>query len=389
MQTLLRAGVLAAAIHGILAAQDTVHVTRANPAWGANVSLARLFTVGGPPDYIVGAAWAVAADRANRFWIYDYKEAALKRFAADGRFLGVVGRAGAGPAEYRELNGIAIVHDSIVLGWDIALGQLITFDQSGGFLATLPLGRAYTGISGALSADSSGAAYMSSRYSLDAAKKPVWFPPEKVQWMRVDESGRVTDSIVEPRYPESTEPVLRTTNGINFIPTAHAVPLPNVGVVSGLGKAFEFTVHPFHGRTRIIDVAWSPVALESEERDEWQALAEFLGSARHTTFRIPREKPAFREMRVDGDNRIWIQTYVKAIKRDLPPRDVPNPSPRIHWIEDPTFEVFEPSGRYLGKVVLPSRSTLMAARADRVWVKSTGPDGEDLVSVYRIGIPLK
>ncbi|MEX2283833.1 MAG: hypothetical protein WEE89_15215 [Gemmatimonadota bacterium] len=129
-----------------------------------------------------------------------------------------------------------------------------------------------------------------------------------------------------------------------------------------------------------------------EEKLEWDA------RARHTNQRlspgdasygvtVPAVKPAYHDFSVGEDGRIWVRRYVAAQKRtDLPPPRGTNPPPPISWREPPTFDVFEPGGRFLGTVVLPHRTYLWVRRGNSLWGTTRGALDETYIVRYRLEV---
>ena len=66
MSTLNRAIAFALTLAGVAAAQDTVRIKAGAPAWETNVTLTRVYEIGGPPDYMFGIVYSTVADKAGR-----------------------------------------------------------------------------------------------------------------------------------------------------------------------------------------------------------------------------------------------------------------------------------------------------------------------------------
>ena len=59
----------------------------------------------------------------------------------------------------------------------------------------------------------------------------------------------------------------------------------------------------------------------------------------------------------------------------------------LFWKEPNTFDVFAPTGTYLGRVVLPAATMLLDIRGNRLYTRGKGADDEDQVVVYRMAVP--
>jgi hypothetical protein len=100
---------------------------------------------------------------------------------------------------------------------------------------------------------------------------------------------------------------------------------------------------------------------------------------------VPSVKPVFHDLSIGDDGRIWVRRYVAAQKRnDLPAPRGANPPPPITWREPPTFDVFEPSGRFLGTVVLPHRTYLWIRKGATMWGVTHGEFDEIYIVRYRL-----
>ena len=69
------------------------------------------------------------------------------------------------------------------------------------------------------------------------------------------------------------------------------------------------------------------------------------------------------------------------------PGDERKPSdkrPRRVWKEQPTFDVFESSGRFLGSVTLPWDARFEDAKGKTLWLTATGEAGKEMVVRYRM-----
>ena len=139
-----------------------------------------------------------------------------------------------------------------------------------------------------------------------------------------------------------------------------------------------------------IERVYQPIRLAAEERNEWQARADFHNRRSPTGpsagVRIPDVKPALRSISVDYDGRIWIDRYVNAVKRrDFvlrpPSTDLP---PQLTWIEPKTFDVFEPGGQFLGTIVAPDRTRFIRIRRNTIWAIVRGQLDEAYLVRYRL-----
>jgi hypothetical protein len=372
-------GALATAVD-IARAQDTVHAGA--PAWGTNVSLRQLYVLGGPPEYQIGRVSSTAVDKWNRIYVFDGKNFQMRAYDADGKFVRNIGRAGAGPGEYRQALGATIVDDSVLTLYDVGGLRLVSFQPDGSRAGTVQLRRAFALSSGQLRSDAAGRAYFFATFIIAAdGRSAQSLRPASRQVIRVAKDGRFVDSMPLPRFPPLTEP------GFNrFAPRGYIMGSPAGSIVHGYSDRYRFTISRFDGTTRVVEKAWNPVPIAGEERDQLSARYEDEArrDATHPAFSLPRTKPAYRDIFVDQDGRIWISVFARATKRSLSRDTTANSGTPLDWAQDPTFDVFDPAGRFLGTVVLPYGSTLWAARNDRIYARSIGPEGEERLIAYQL-----
>lgn len=116
----------------LLAAPIVVSAQAAPAAW----RVTERWRVDGTEQGGVGFAQVrdavTTADAA--LWVLDFKEQAIRRYDARGRFLGTSGRPGSGPGELRDANGLLRHGDGSVWVNDPSNGRLTVFGANGAFL---------------------------------------------------------------------------------------------------------------------------------------------------------------------------------------------------------------------------------------------------------------
>jgi hypothetical protein len=149
----------------------------------------------------------------------------------------------------------------------------------------------------------------------------------------------------------------------------------------------------------------TPLRLGREERAEWLAWARWfeeraanptsndprviLPAPRQVRYEVPEAKPAFSELRTDSQGRFWVKRYVAAQRRVVREQATPPGTPARptrSWHEPPTYDVFEPQGRFLGTVTLPWDARFYDARDRQIWATVSGEFGETYVVRYRIEV---
>jgi hypothetical protein len=126
------------------------------------------------------------------------------------------------------------------------------------------------------------------------------------------------------------------------------------------------------------------VPVGSAERAEWEARARRFESGRNGPefAPTPRTKPAFRNLWIDEENRVWVERYVEATEVDEPARS-DRPASKV-WQEPTVYDVITLDGVLLGTLRIPDRTYLEAARGKTIWATQTAEDGSPSVVQYRI-----
>ena len=397
----LTALLLAAVVSATLTAQSP-RVVRSTepPVWGSAVRLIPEMHIGevdGVEAYLLGRVRNIAIGRDGAVIIADDKTPVLRLYDARGTFMRDIGRSGEGPGEYRSMGGVRTLPDGRILLWDNRIQRLTYYTATGAVIKSV---RVPSGLFSAdlFQVDRAGFAYV--RVATGAITNDGnWL----FGWIRVSPEGHVVDTIAVPRdeRPEDTF-VLSGASGYDrpfsreYVSTMSAHGL----LLFGENTTYAFELRgPGKAVTRI-EHAHSPVPITGDERREWEAWARYFtdmqrapltnnqvapnAPVRVKSYVIPREKPVFSELHSDADGRIWVRRYVAAVSRPGDERKPGDKRPRRVWKEQPTFDVFESSGRCLASVTLPWSARFEDAKGMSLWLTVTGELGEERVARYRM-----
>jgi hypothetical protein len=282
----------------------------------------------------------------------------LRIFDTDGRLLTVMGGAGEGPGEFRSLQGAWLLPSDTILALDNRLLRLTVFDRSGAVVRTEP-------------APNLVKAGMAGFVALDRFEDGSWLLLQNVPTqIELDGERKTRRLLVRARADTgaidtvaSFHEVIKVREGREW-----EIPLffPGVGVyVTGGTRLYAGYPHKFEidvldlasGQRRRIRRQVAPreltgpaynqlirAQLATAPADRRAALERRLASRER-----PRSLPAFgASFAVDTDGSLWVQSFV-----------VPGDQP-VLW------SVFEPSGRYLGQVSMPSAFRPIEIRRDRI-----------------------
>ncbi len=321
-------------------AGGVVHVRNpAEPLWrpGEEWALEEELRIGSATEEgpeLFGEVRDLAVDPLGRIYVLESQSNEIRVFDADGGHVRTFGREGQGPGE---LNGPS------ALDWD-GDGRLWVVDPRNARFSVF---------------DTAG------EYLEDRTKKTSgWVSPWPgrveengglidVSFARVDDEFRRTliryDSLNEPVDtffpPRYDAPVfeLRTENAL----MAYSVPFaesmvwrlrPGGTLWFGVSDRYRLYERTLEGDTlRIVEKPFEPLPVTSEELEEaLEGLESFTEQGgRMDRSRIPDRKPAFEGFLFDDRDNLWVRPVVEAA------------------LEDRVFDVFDPEGRWLGRVESP------------------------------------
>jgi len=140
--------------------QDTITVLANNPpVWGAESVVKEVVKIGcleGPEECTFGNIDWVAVRSDWSVFVADRFGPTIKKFGADGSFLGRVGGVGEGPGEYRRSGSMTVLPSGNVAMWDHPNQRITVFDSTGKYVRSFratgrrpsaPLGPTSTGSS--------------------------------------------------------------------------------------------------------------------------------------------------------------------------------------------------------------------------------------------------
>jgi hypothetical protein len=403
-------GILVASIAGAGVAQrggggarDTVRVPATPPRWGnAERVLTKVFSVGqldGPPEYAFGSIDGIAVDAKGRFYLFDDKDTQIRQYDASGKFLRPIGKKGKGPGEYSINGGMAVVADTLLGLYDPGSARITLFYPDGKVVRTILEPRATNWGDDSFFGDVRGRSYVRVPVLRPGAAMEEMEMPGVMRGSRYlgfDTRGTLVDSIDFAPLPLRKTPprgyylMLPEGSQSNFLPEATSAASPLGTIVQGTGESMRFVIVPPTGAVLVVERPWTPVPVGREESANWKAWSDYFNQrdrGEKYPYAIPATKPAYKSIDVDLDGRIWVSVYTAAEKRDIPPRAAGDKRPLLVWRQRATYDVYDPGGVYLGRVVLPWLTGMIEARGDNVWVMGKGPDDEQIITVYRMGPP--
>jgi hypothetical protein len=388
------------------ASGDTVVAHTAPPHNETPATLVREISIGesdGAPEYSFSEISDLAVGNEGQIYVWDRKEKALRLYDAQGRFVRQIGRSGSGPGEYDRINGIAVRADGKLAVWDAGNGRINLYAANGDYETTWKLTSGFF-TSRAVTSDTANNVYIRASVRRDSTK-----PFGVTGYIRFGPDGIATDSLVppaigpEPKNLTASTKSMSVSYGIPYFPSRQWTFSPHGYFVAGPGDPYVLYALPPNGKPVKIERASEPVAVDPADKAEARETTLFGMRQSFPEYQwsgpdIPDHKPAYRALTVDMDGRIWVnvsQPSEKIPESELPEAapvvsagtrgGSPPPRPRRTWREPTAYDVYAPTGVYLGHVEAPPRTTLYRMRGNQVWGVTL--DSLDLPTVtrYRVG----
>jgi hypothetical protein len=373
------------------AAQDTVVVSADRPAqWGRDLALVeerRVGAIEGSDVEAFGRLTAAAVGPNGDMVVVDQLGPVVRMFDPQGRYLRDLGRAGAGPGEYSRIAGICITRSGQIALWDPSSQRVSLYGLDGTFARSFRAPSSVLGGEQSFQVDTAGSLYVRAVGALSG------HVIDQYQWIRLDSLGGVIDSIPVPRAEPEGRPLVMLTSGGTVRPflTETVAALSPLGYqVTGRTNVYALWRPLPDGRVVRIERSVEPVAVGKEERQQWTAILRYIeslgapGAQRFSS--IPAEKPAFKELWIDEEGRVWVHRYSSAVYVPPSPGEKARRQgrPGLDWIEPPVWDVLSEKGAFLGTVRPSLNAFPVAARGAFLWVVEHGELGEDYLVRYRI-----
>ncbi len=380
----------------------TVVRTVSGSIWGAQARLTPEISIGeldGDLEYLFGRITSLAVASDGTIYVVDAQVPELRAYGPDGVFKSIIGGPGEGPGEIKGPDGgLAVLSDGRVLVRDPGNARIQVYAASGDPLDTWPI---------------RGGFNMSTPFHQTAADEVhamIILDPEadfsdwQMGWVRMGSDGVPGDTLVPPDTYEAPRLEARSEEGDNRSISINSVPFSpgeqwaihvDGYFVHGVSTDYRIDILK-PGAPLRIERVYEPVPVMRGEKAE--AEANTIRNMRFTQpdWRwngpaIPDEKPAFRDIKVGRDGRIWIQISAAGIEADDPDYDPSDPeSIEDRWSEPVAFDVFEADGEYLGRVVTEmgfSMSPSPVFGSDHVWATTRDELGVQRVVRFRISVP--
>jgi hypothetical protein len=340
----------------------------------------------------------------GRIYVFDRQVPALREYDPAGKYVRTLGRKGKGPGEYEQPNGLAIHRDGRVVLWDGTTARVNVYGQDGTFITSWPLpGGSGFFTNGGLLIDTAGNTYARTRIADPPKDNPpgtsrIFGTTGLVKW---DRDGKIVDSLTPPPPTVQPQQLVASREGGTSITSVPFSPRHVWGwsplgyFISMQSDRYAVILSPPDGKPRRIERESKPVALDGDERAYYEERSTASMRMTDPSWRwsgpsIPDTKGAIASIVAADDGRIWVavpQRGERVPESELPPPPAVQVGtvgdrrmPPVRWRDPSVYDVFEPTGEYLGRVAAPLKTTFRTMRGDHIWaVRRDSLDVEQVV----------
>ena len=290
---------------------------------------------GSGPD-LFGSISALEVDESGNIYVFESQAQELRVFDESGRHVRTIGREGGGPGEFKQGIGMAWAPDGNLWVVDPGNVRISVFDTGGNYVSMKRILGGYVMTPWPGRFDNAGNFY---HYGLDIdAERGGRFV-----MVRFDTLMNALDTIRVPRPPDDRYFEMQSESGTMSagIPYSATI-ISRVGPNGFLWIASTGDYHIFKrslAEDTVLIVSRDFEALPVSEAEIDSAIVGLEWFTRQggrvARSRFPSVKPAFRSLYIDDESGIWVVPTVDN--------------------EDGTqlIDVFEPLGRYLGRIRVP------------------------------------
>lgn len=353
---------------GVIRVQNPAPSGWADTAHIRFTEIQRIQPPDGSPDEL-GDIWDMTLAPDGRIFATEVGPLRVVEFDLQGHAVRTLGREGGGPGEYQ--SAILAFAGGKLFVFDPRQKRSTVFEADGKVQGTYPgtccmwrrigtdtLGRVYLPIN-PRTPDNEVAGHGWVRFSIDGTP--------------VDTIWRRNWGTAQKYWEFSPGPGSRSRYSIPFQPGPVDAPWAGGGLLVGDNGSYSITISP-HGTdsSLVFGRAWTPLRIPDSERqarfDRYTTNNDALKAVARLED-VPKTAPAFDELLVDAEQRIWVSLTV------------PGDSTGTY------YDLFSPRGIWLGTARAPFRARAIAFRAGEVVVATTDENDLPMIVRYRIEEP--
>lgn len=374
----------------------TTVVNESGSVWGGEATLVEEASIGveaGPDEFMLGRIRGVAATD-DRIFVLDDSAGVVRVYDDGGVHVRDLGGPGQGPGEFNDPRSIAVAEDGTVYVFtgDLRVKVFSPDGEPAGAWETHAEARYGAGRMPTVSRD--GTLWLPD-YVAESADDIV-----RREGMRaVGPDGPAGEPLLAPA-PRSDDYMLinefgnaRMGRPVPFAPKLNWMLSPTGALVSGFSSEYRIEIrHPDGPVTGVIK-SWQPIPITAEQiewnrRSVTESMRRLNPEWQWNASDIPAHLPAFSDLAVGSDGRIWVRRTV-AMHRidgcDPTTADAETGRRPNCWKGETAYEVFGTDGRFQGTVPAPALALRYPVfRGDHVIGYTEDEAGVGMVKRYRL-----
>ena len=324
---------------------------------------------------------SVALDGDGNIYICDYDANHIKQFNSRGELLGTIGRKGMGPGEFSGPEFVEVSNGHLIV-WEEINRRLSAFTLKGEFIKATRFsdeGESIWKIRG-----------LANGQIIIEKEKTDFNNSEFPQECRIDlySSDLALIKTIYSRKLYRAKPIFKPRVNVSqpFNPRVHWDVSPEGRIIIGFSEKYEIEVFdPADGKIFSFSHEYTPLKVNEEDKikhfsiymskqfnpDGTTKITKGAPDYIKDNTSFPKLKPAFKNIRVDGEGNIWVQPYNENRAK-----------------EDRYFDAFDREGRFLNQVEIAGETPFPYWNSrfydDYFWQIETDEDGYYRVVKYRI-----
>ena len=338
------------------------------PLYGEEVfSLEEDLTLGkkeGSEEYLFERVRNIDIDKDDNIYVLDSMAVQIKIFDKNGKLIKTFGREGQGPGEMQNPRFIQITSKEEVMVFDPGTRRLLFFSMEGKYLRQTSTAKI---------------AYPMHPIKLDSRGEltALLVPPPPMGGIELKKFDSNLDLLMMIYKTEKDDSYLRRER-TPWQPDLLCVVAQNDNIVWAYPKKYEFQVLNPEGKliSKIIkDHESVNVTEEDQERymERYERILSRLPMPRYKII-FPDYFPAFSDMSVDEEGRIFLRTYERVKDKE-----------NFYY-----FDVFDSEGKYIAKVpIFVSLNRPFVWKKNKLYTIEEDEEGFQMVKRYNVAWNLK
>lgn len=318
------------------------------PIYSENVfSLAEELSIGKAErgeEYIFSQIRSIAVDEKERIYVLDTKEAHVKVFDKNGDYIKTMGKKGQGPGEMSLPFSICITTQNEMVVQDLDNRRIMFYSLDGNFIKSL-----------------SSAKIVIVGFNIDSSGNIIGIisisGPDK-QVIELQKFG----SDLSYLYSFGSFSLPSRSSTFNpFMPELCWAVNKEDNVICGYPENYEFKLFNPEGKViRKVIKDYKPIKITQEEIEERKK--RLPGPMKMD---IPQYHPAYQDLTIDEENRIFVQTWERSENE-----------------EGYYYDVFDSEGKFIAKIPLKARPQVF--KKNKLYTIEEDEEGYQVVKRYKV-----